>query len=352
MPVHVQSSPAAADRTVDEQALTAYLRDRLSGMDGLRVASIRLAGQGLSDDTLIVGLEPSAGGCARRLVIRRYRTDGVLREETDPERHFRVLRGLWGSAVPVPRALWYEPDPGPLGAPFFAMDHVDGVVPVPWSVDGRGFLAGAGRGPVADQFVDILVAIHAVDWRARGLDFLGVPAPGTDFAARRVADMERLLERHAVEPEPILEDAVGWLRTHLPDAAATVLVHGDYRTGNLVYDGNRIAAVLDWEFTTLGDPAADLAWVCAPSNRMESGLVCYLLPRDRFLDEYTRRSGREVGEEALHFWEILHQVRNALIWSSAARSYEEGRTRDLRFLRMGYSLPVMRRMVAELLEYP
>jgi aminoglycoside phosphotransferase (APT) family kinase protein len=342
---------AALTLTPTSEGLDAYLAHRLAE-PGLRVTSVRMAGQGLSDDTLVVTVQSPAQAATRRLVVRRYRPEGVLREETDPERHFRVLRSVQATGVPVPRVLWYEPDPAPLGGPAFVMEHVDGTVPVPWTPQGRSFLADAGRGPIGEQFTDILAAIHAIDWREAGLDFLGVPGPGTAFAARRVDDMERLLERHADEPEPVLEDAIGWMRAHLPESPHTVLVHGDYRTGNLIYRDDRIVAVLDWEFATLGDPACDLAWVCARSNRMDSDLACYLLPLERVLDGYAERTGLRPDPGALHFWEVFHQVRNALIWVSAGRSYASGRTGDLRFLRMAYSVPVMRRMVAELLDYP
>ncbi len=285
------------------------------------------------------------------MVVRRYRNDGLLREETDPSRHFQVLAALWGSDVPVPRALWYEDDESILGGPFFVMERVPGTVPIPWSPEGRSFLAEAGRGAIGRQFVEILAAIHTVDWERR-LDFLPAPAPGRDFAETSVMRLAAIIEAHKQVPDPILVDALGFLRAHAPEAQRLTLVHGDYRTGNLVYDGDRIAAVLDWEFATVGDPLLDVAWVCARSNRMDSELVCFLLPRERFLDEYERASGIRPDPEALRFWELYHQVRHTAIWMTSASAFADGRTHDLRLARMAFTLPRMRRMVADLLEYP
>ena len=94
----------------------------------------------------------------------------------------------------------------------------------------------------------------------------------------------------------------------------------------------------------------DLAWVCARSNRMESDRVCYLLPREVFLERYERATGRAADETRLRFWEIFHQVRNAMVWMSADDAWRAGRTRDLRLARWSLTLPTMRRLVAELLE--
>jgi aminoglycoside phosphotransferase (APT) family kinase protein len=309
-----------------------------------------LASQGYSDETVFATFEPEPGDL-RELVIRRHQSAGLLREETDPLRHYRVLSALDGTGIPVPHVLWYEADEAILGSPFFVMERVQGVVHVPWSPEGRKFLAAAGAGAIGRQFVEILARIHLLDWRSRGLSFLAVPPEGTGFALERIAALQSLIDRYGDEPEPILEDALGWMKANAPSAAATTLVHGDYRTGNLIYDDDRIAAVLDWEFCTLGDPALDVAWVLARSNRMDSDLVCFILPRERFLALYRRHTGWDPDPVALHFWEIYHQVRHTTIWLSGASHYVEGRTRDLRLARMAYALPVMRKMVSDLLGY-
>jgi aminoglycoside phosphotransferase (APT) family kinase protein len=317
----------------------------------LQITGWELASQGMSDETIFVDLA-CEGAAAQTLVLRRYRSEGVCRELTDPERHFRVLRAVHGTGVPVPAVLWFEPDSAWLGGPFFAMRRVPGVVPVPWSPEGRKFLKAAGEGPIGDQFVDILARIHSLELRSLDLGSLHTPGSGRDFAREQVAFLAALVRRYRQDPEPIFADALGWLGRNAPEAVATTLVHGDYRTGNLIYHEQRIAAVLDWEFAGIGDPMLDVAWVLARSNRMDSDLACYLLPPQRFLDRYRKLTGWDCDPAALHFWEVFHQVRNAAIWLSAAESCATGRTRDLRLARWALTLPTMRRMVAELLDYP
>jgi aminoglycoside phosphotransferase (APT) family kinase protein len=327
-----------------------YFAERLKLGPDARIVEWRLASQGMSDETIFAALE-AADGRREELAIRRFRPDGVARELADVERQHRLLRALAGSGVPVAEALWHEPSDRPLGAPFFVMRRVAGHVPVPWSPEGRAFLARAGDGAIGREFVAILAAIHAIDWRARGLDFLPGASDGAAFAAREVERLTASVRRYRDEPEPVFEDALGWLAANAPATTSPTLVHGDYRTGNMIYEGDqRIAAVLDWEFARIGDPMVDLAWVCAGSNRMESDRVCYLLPRETFLERYESATGRPRDEARLRFWELFHQVRNAMVWMSAADAWRTGRTQDLRLARWSLTLPTMRRLVADLLE--
>jgi aminoglycoside phosphotransferase (APT) family kinase protein len=336
------------DRT---SAIEDYFGQRLAGHRPVRLLAWRIASQGYSDQTIFAAFADD-GGQRHNLVVRRYQSGGPLREATDPSRHYETLRALQGSGIPVPRVRWYEPDASLLGDPFFVMDEVEGFVPVPWSPEGRRFLESAGRGPIGRQFVEILARIHALDWRDGSFGFLAEPPGGRGFALGRVATLQGLIDRYKLEPEPILEDALGWMRLNAPEPAAISLVHGDYRTGNMIYGEDRIAAVLDWEFSTLGDPLLDVAWVCARSNRMDSELVSFLMPRDEFLGRYARTAGWEPSPAAVHFWEVYLQVWHTALWLSGAAQYAEGRSGDLRLARMGYTLPVMRRMVADLLNYP
>lgn len=306
----------------------------------------------MSDETIFVTLEGD-GGERQELVVRRFRHDGVARELADVERQFRVLRALAGSGIPIAEVLWHEPGDEPLGAPFFVMRRVPGMVPVPWSAEGRAFLAAAGDGAIGHEFVDVLARIHAIDWGARDLAFLPGASDGAAFALREVERLAESVRRYRDDPEPVFEDALGWLAAHAPTTPEPTLVHGDYRTGNVIYGGaehDRIAAVLDWEFARIGDPFVDLGWVCARSNAMDSDRVCYLLPRGVFLERYTAATGRAIDESRLRFWELFHQVRNGMIWLSAADAWRTGRTKDLRLARWSLTLPTMRRLILDLLE--
>lgn len=332
---------------VQRDDLARYLAEKAGLGTPLSIDSAKLAGQGMSDDTILIDAHDDAGR-RHSLAIRRYRPEGVLREVVDPERHYRTLVALAATAIPAPQPMWFDPDSVVLNGTAFAMQRVPGFVPVPWSPEGRRYLADRSNGMLSDRFVDLLVDIHALDWRK--LDF---PAYGAASARERTEDLIAILavmyHDYRTQPEPILADAIGWLRNHTPAASEVTLVHGDYRTGNLVFDNDDIAAILDWEFALLGDPMRDVAWVLSSSNRVDSELACYLIPPERFVTRYEARSGRRVDWSAVRFWQVYYQVFNALTWVHASHRLANGATRDLRMLRWSYTLPVMRKMVLEAL---
>lgn len=333
-------------------APAALVEERFGARLGTPVRLVErwLAGEGLSDETGVLVFSRRDGD-PLKLVVRLFRPGAVARHEVHPSRLHRLLVALAVTGIPVPRALWFDSSTEPFGEAYSVVSWVPGTAVVPWSPEGRRFLAEAGAGPVGELFCRVLADIHGVDWRGASLQFLGAPGPGTGFAAARVDALAEYLRRVRGEPEPILVDGLGWLRAHMPDAARISLLHGDYRTGNMLFDGARITAVIDWEFAALGDPLCDLGWVCCPSNRMGSDLVCMLLPEDTFVARYERYSGFPVDREALRFWVTYHQVRHAIMWLEAGRSFQLGATDDLRLARMHYTMPTMRRMVADLLEY-
>lgn len=315
----------------------------------VRLRKRRLAGEGYSDETAILTFD-CADGEPLKVVARVFRPGAMARQEVDPLRLHRLLSALGGTKIPVPKALWFDDSPDVFGTPYSVVSWMPGEAVVPWSAEGRRLLAKVGANAVGHSFPQILAAIHELDWRDLGLTFLTEPT-AKPFAVAKVDELEDYLARVRQGPEPILVDGLGWLRANLPAPGRTSLIHGDYRSGNLLIDNEDISAVLDWEFATLGDPLYDVGWVCSPSNRTGTDLTCYLMAEREFLDRYERASSTPVDPAALHFWMIFHQVRGAVIWLETTQNVTRGATNDLRLARMQYSMPVMRKMVADLLEY-
>jgi aminoglycoside phosphotransferase (APT) family kinase protein len=225
---------------------------------------------------------------------------------------------------------WLENDGAWLDRPFFVMERIDGCETSPTKVlmDPRFFPA---RERLAGQFVDILARIHALDWRASGLEFLGVPSSETACGLMEIDRWEAIVDRDALEPQPVLRAAFRWLRNHVPPPAQRiVLVHADYRTGNFLCNaGGEIKGVLDWEMTHLGDPMEDVAWACIrPWRWLGDEKIGGLMERDQFYRRYAEATGFEVNEESVRFWEILGNVKLAAIFVTGARSFCDGRTRS------------------------
>lgn len=261
-------------------------------------------------------------GEAMGLAVRREPEDGLL-APYDIEGQYRLHQALLGK-LPVPGLRWLELDPAVLGMPFYVMDRVDGHVPVQWRPDDPvAFPDEAARRRVGEEFVDVLAAIHALDWRETGL-----PGPRDE-----VAHWERLLDEAVLVEVPLLREAIAWLRAHPASSGRVALVHGDYRIGNFILGADgRIAAILDWELAHVGDPVEDIAWAGLRLFRGRGTKWSQLLSEADFLARY----GTDVAPDVLHYFTVLCTVRAVIPYLRACRAFEEGRTRDLRLAAMGH----------------
>jgi len=243
---------------------------------------------------------------------------------------FAVMDAVAGHGIPVPEMYWLENDGAALDRPFFVMERIDGCETSPSKVlmDPRFF---SSRGRLAQEFIDVLARIHAFDSRAAGLDSLGVPPAEDRCGLTEIEAWEAVVDRDALEPQPVLRAAFRWLRRHLPPPAQrVVLVHADYRTGNFLCNGEgEIKGVLDWEMTHLGDPLEDVAWACIrPWRWLGDEQIGGLMAREDFFKGYEQASGFTMNEEAVRFWEVLGNLKLAAIFLTGARSFCDGRTRS------------------------
>ena len=335
--------------------ITDYLRSQLDGdTDGLTLDGFVRIAVGWSHETYLFDARwPGAGPPGSLgLCVRRDPGNALLRELSDLSDQFRVLRCLEGTAVPAPKAYWYEDDPAILGAPFIVMEKVPGVCPNPWGREGRRFYEeAAARGTLPRSFTDTLAALHTLDWRAAGLDFLGVPGAGTDFARGEVAKWKAFMEGCEHPPEPIMADLIGWLEANAPATDRLALVHGAYRTGNFLVDDDRVTALLDWELMVIGDPMYDVAYVLSELNREGSDLLSNVVERDDFYRWYEGATGLEIDEDACRYYLGLYAMRSAVFWMSASGLYASGANPDLRLGRTAFSVPVVLERAANDLGY-
>ncbi|WP_051194437.1 phosphotransferase family protein [Nocardia jiangxiensis] len=329
-------------------ALTECVANQLN-IDDFRLESVRVAGQGMSDDTLLVDGHDGEGN-VHNAVVRRYKPNGLMREFSDPARQFATLTALADTPVPAPRPLWFDPDDTLLGGASIGMERVEGFTPVPWSPSGQEFLRKAGEGPLGRHFSRLLAQIHAVNLPSTTSATSDSRRYGRRPATLLIDKLQAVLDTSRSGPEPVLSDALGWLRANAPETDELVLVHGDYRTGNLMFSDDRIAGVLDWEFAQPGDPMQDVAWVLAASNRVGSDLACYMVAPEQFVADYEEFSGRSVSWPAVRFWQVYYQVFNAMCWVNASHLVQAGLSTDLRMLRWSYTLPTMRQLVSDALE--
>jgi aminoglycoside phosphotransferase (APT) family kinase protein len=192
-----------------------------------------------------------------RFVLRRPPRPPIPPSANDMLREARVLSALHGRAR-VPEVLAVCDDPDVIGAPFYMMELVEGDVVtthMPEALDNP-----EQRRATAFELIDALVEIHGVDWRAAGLEGFGKP---DGYLERQLRRFLGLWDHNKTREIPAVESVGGWLKANLPESPAATVVHGDYRLGNVLLEPRapaRIAAVLDWEMSTIGDPLADLGY--------------------------------------------------------------------------------------------
>lgn len=338
------AEPPVRDRIRD------YLETRLPEARELTLTDFVQTAGGWSHETYVFHASWRQDGdlVRRGFCLRKDPGVGLLRGLSNLEEQFRVLKALEPTPAPTPAAYWYEPDPTLLGGPFLIMEKVEGEVPNPWSKAGKqAYAEAAKRGVLPRSFVEALASLHNLDWRAAGLEFLGVPGPGPDFARREIAKWKALAHESSREPEPVLTEILQWLEANAPEARRLAFVHGAYRTGNIIIRDDRVAAILDWELQVIGDPMYDVAYVLSDLNRDGSPLLSYLVERDFFIEEYQRLTGLTVDLDVCRYYDILYMMRTAVFWVSATGLFAEGRSKDLRLGRTTYSLPLVLDMAAK-----
>ena len=286
---------------------------------------VRIPG-GFSYETWRLRARWTDGGVRRDepLIMRRAPRGGVL-EPYDASKEFRVLKALEATAVPAPRAHWVEPTGRIFGTSFYLMELVEGAIPLPWDTS----IPADARAAMHEAYVDALADLHQVDWAAHALGFLGVPADPTDPAALELDRCRELLGRVALRPFPVLHEVIAWLDGRRPRCPRLSLVHDDYRMGNFVWRDGRIAAVLDWERTFIGDPMADIAF-----SRIE-GLAGWCRVDGAMATRYTERSGIAVDEARVTFYGVLEQLKATLVGLTGLKAFADGRTADLRLVQIG-----------------
>ena len=336
-----------------EQRIATYLASRLDARD-VCLGRVERIAVGWSHETWLFDATWTSGGRSNTqgFCLRRDPGNALLRDMSDLGVQYRVLKALGPTALPTPEAHFFEEDPSILGAPFLVMEKVPGTCPSPWGRDGRQFyLDAAARGVLPASFTDTLITMHTIDWREAGLDFLGVPATGQDFALREVARWRRLIDASEQPVHPVLVDLLCWLESNAPTTRHLALVHGAYRTGNLLVHDDRVSAVLDWETQVIGDPMYDVAYVLSDLNREGTELLSNLVERDDFCRRYEEGTGVAIDHEVCRYYQLLYAMRSAAFWMSATGLYESGRNRDLRLARTAWSVPVVLERAARDLGY-
>jgi aminoglycoside phosphotransferase (APT) family kinase protein len=326
------------------EAVDRWLRAELPELVRDRSWRADVLSGGLSNITYRLHL---AGG---PVILRRPPLGGVLPSAHDMKREYRVMSALGATAVPVPRTLALGADPAVLGYPFYVMTQVDGEVLR--TAEDTAAVAPEVRAGLARQLVDVLADLHAVDLEAAGLTDYGRPDGYTERQIRRWGEQ---WERSRTRDLPDMERLLRWLADHVPSRAEGTVVHGDYRLDNTIVDltgpAPRIAAVVDWELSTLGDPLADLGLALTYWHDRDDadraaipvavGVTAHEgFPTGReFAEAYARRTGRDLGE--LPFYLALATMKLAVVLEGVHARYVGGHTVSAGYEGVGDAVPAL-----------
>lgn len=320
--------PEQRDLEKARDVVARWLAERLPGATDVEIGELTgPAFTGFSNETLIFDASYTKDGerHTEGLVLRVMPTQHTVFMESDFDKQYRVLETLGTHTdVPVPRVRWYEERDDWLGAPFFVMDKVDGraVTDTPPYTLGGWLLEESTpeqRRTLVENGIDALAKVHAVDWRALGLDFLDKPQYGKLGFEQQLRYYEKSYEWADPDapPPPIAKAALEWVQEHAPvEDPEITLCWGDARINNQLFGPDyEVRAVVDWEMVTLADPMMDLGWWLFLDRHFHEGMPAPRMEgfptREEMVARYEQASGRTARD--LEFYEIFAGLRFAVV---------------------------------------
>jgi aminoglycoside phosphotransferase (APT) family kinase protein len=348
--LHCDTAPVRAGEELNLVALAEWLRGKIDGVGrGILVEQFPSGHSNLTYLLLING---------REYVLRRGPLGPVAPKAHDMAREFRVLQMLDPHFPEAPAVFHLCEDTQVLGSVFFLMERRHGLVlrdEVPSQ------LAQLANYPhlVSEAFVDCLIRLHAIDISTTGLHALG-KADG--FLERQIAGWAVRWNRAKTDPIREMDLLIRWLVDHRPVSPAATLVHNDYKLDNVMLrlrGGVSVAAVLDWEMATIGDPLADVgltlcywAWAEAPQLRTRPVPALTSQPgwytRGQFVKHYAEQTGRDLSR--IGYYEVLGIFKLAVILQQIYYRFRRGQTEDNRFRNFDERVKNLVALAASLME--
>jgi aminoglycoside phosphotransferase (APT) family kinase protein len=311
-----------------------------------------LRAHGISDGELQISQFPSGhsnltylvSDGAHEWVLRRPPFGSRVKSAHDMGREYRILERLHGH-YPVPRPIVHCTDESVLGAPFYVMERLRGVIP---RVDPPAEMKASPElvTQIGERFVGAMKRLHELDWRALGFGDFGRPE---GYIERQVSGWAKRWNDARTDEVPDMEWLTAWLSQHRPPESGAALIHNDFKYDNLVLDENdltKIIGVLDWEMSTIGDPLMDLGtalgyWVEAtdPQPLQMVRVCCTTLPGSLTRRQICERYGVDPDQMLFYFCFALWKT--ATVGQQIYYRYQQGLTKDPRFAAIGHIVKLL-----------
>ncbi len=310
-----------------------YLRQKWPDRENLQVVSLQQVPGGASRETFRITItyvrseKENLHEISQGLILRRDPQTSLI--DTERALEFNTYAAVHGRGIPVPEPVLLEEDPSHLGNAFSLMAEIPDCATTPARFAESDF--APLRSTTGKQKWEILGKLASLDPEQLGVTTFMPNSEPQACASEQLEYWANVIEQDALHPQPIAQAAIRWLRGHLPaPPRKLVLVHGDYRSGNFLYDtlGN-IRGILDWEMAHLGDPLEDLAWSLDPLwGWPNTHLAGGLLSREDAIRIWQDTSGFVVDPEAFHWWQIFASLKGLAIWVSSSEDFANGASKE------------------------
>jgi aminoglycoside phosphotransferase (APT) family kinase protein len=294
----------------------------------------------------------------RDLILRRAPRGTKARGAHDMSREFRIQSALEGVFPYVAHMVGFCDDESVIGADFYVMDRVDGIIPRAEMPAGVEVSPDQARS-MCQSMVDVQAQLHAIDPAQAGLESIG---KGHGYVRRQVEGWSARMRNATTDDAPDFDQVMAWLDDRQPDDVATCVIHNDFKMDNVVFardDVTRIVGVLDWEMATLGDPLMELGgnlayWVEAGDKEFEAFRrvpthLPGMMTRWEFVQAYCERTGRQVTRDEWAFYEVYGYFRSAVIAQQIYYRYFHGETTNEFYSIFGPAVHLMRERIVGML---
>lgn len=352
-----------ADLSEIRTNLLTWLQKKMPQAENLSASELERPSIGYSNETFLFELKWQEAGQqkSKGMVLRSAPKSMPVFPEYDLGLQFNIMRLLKGTKIPVPNVLWLEEDESVLGAHFYLMEQLIGVVPsdVPSYHTGGAYFDATPeqRAKMWWGSLEAMANIHLLDWKGLGIDFISVPGGGTDAVDKRMAYWEDYLnwaKEDLTVKEPILDASLDWLKKNRYAPEHVTLCWGDTRMGNTMYDKDfNPIGIFDWEMAYIGDHESDLCWFFLLDHFHSEGVGIPRLEgtptREESVARYEEWTGWKVNN--LFYNDVLDAFRFGVIMYKIFKNYTSAGA-DRPVGDQGQQNNVCTQRLAKLLELP
>jgi aminoglycoside phosphotransferase (APT) family kinase protein len=307
---------------------------RQPGFEKARVERLRPMPGGASKETWAFDLcRPGEEVGEINPLVLRIERSSPLPVSLDLKKEFRLLREVYAAGIKVPRPYWSGEEE--MGSPFYIVERIDGETLVRRLQ--REDRYRRAREIIPGQLAGMLARIHRLSLENGHFDFMPFRSRTGSPALSELLFYENLLDQFSPDPHPAIELALRWLKHHLPVSRNNVLLHGDYRLGNIIFTEEGVRSILDWELSHIGDPLEDLGYISVQAWRFgqDSKPVGGIGSRETFYQAYEQAGGFPLNADDLYYWEVFGNLKWAVITIFQTIPFLQGASQSIELASLG-----------------